>query len=864
MQTLCAIILTSGKRAQKIMCTFLKLRILTPEVDTFVSGFILTGNHPEYSAIRHLHSLKKHLTNKFFAMSNEIIPDNVVFNSKLSFLPLLTSLKKTIAEGKPGFQKLYGQVIERFESFPELMKPIDDLTLLDKHQELIEILLDILFSPVNSGPDNSFAVTLPFTFHTIYSSRSFQHSFLKKGSKEIIVPNSDMAYKLFSEKLLYAYYMILSEFSDINLPPHALTVYPIEDPVSGFKKFFELQIDARFVDVKTIDGLLPQIPANIISNRTNRMMDVKRLCELLPLNKFMFEGIVIIKICDVTNAEVISEIKNTLLNANAFYDTSVYKALQSNIQSLLGLKEIKTGLTPFFKVSGHYVFSELHNSNSLLFKHFTQLQEVHHVSECCQELFYTSDSPIVFETLDERILKEIDYIQLYYDDGARSLILCPLKNGDELIGVLEIVSEVPGMLKNHHIAKIEKALPLFAIALEKSSESLETQIDKVIKQKFTAVQPAVEWKFTEVAWNYIKKARLADDVKIEPISFNEVYPLYAAIDIRNSSAERSDAIQLDLIEQLTLAGNIISKARNASQFPLLEEIEFKINRYIQSVSDVLLSDEEIMIHDFLHGQVISVFNHLADTSALVKKDIEDYFSRLDPHTGTIYHHRKKYEESITRINDVVSQFVDREQQTAQQVYPHYFERYVTDGVEFNMYIGQSIAPGKKFNEIYLSNLKMWQLTILAKVARLTAMLENELPTLLSTTQLILANSIPISITFRTAERKFDVDGAYNIRYEILKKRIDKVRIKATNERLTQPGKIAIVYTQPKEAAEYIEYIEFLQNHKLLNPHIENLELEELQGVVGLKALRVEVALDDTGKPEPRLELNSLTAAHVSL
>ena len=276
--------------------------------------------------------------------------DQFAFNSKLCFLPLLKSLKKTIAEGKPGFQKLYGELIEKFEAIPELMKPINDLSVLDKHHELVEMLLNILFPPINSEADNSFAVAVPFTFHTIYSSRSFQHSFLKKGSNEIVVPEGDMAYKLFSEKLLYAYYMVLNQFSDIDLPPHALTVYQIDDPVSGLKKFFEVQIDARFVDVKTIDGLLPEVPDKIINNRTNRLMPIERLCELLPLNQFVFEGIVIIKICDVTNAEVISDIKNTLLNANAFYDTSVYQALQSNIQSLLGLKEIKSGLTPFFKV----------------------------------------------------------------------------------------------------------------------------------------------------------------------------------------------------------------------------------------------------------------------------------------------------------------------------------------------------------------------------------------------------------------------------------------------------------------------------------------------------------------------------------
>ena len=162
--------------------------------------------------------------------------------------------------------------------------------------------------------------------------------------------------------------------------------------------------------------------------------------------------------------------------------------------------------------------------------------------------------------------------------------------------------------------------------------------------------------------------------------------------------------------------------------------------------------------------------------------------------------------------------------------------------------------------MFLQNLKMWQLTTLAKIARLTATLENKLPTLLSTTQLILAHSIPISITFRTEERKFDVDGAYNVRYEIIKKRIDKVRIKQTNERLTQPGKIAIVYSQAKEAAEYMEYIEFLQNHNLLKKEVESLELEELQGVVGLKALRVDVEPDEGIKTENKVELSSTTTS----
>lgn len=64
---------------------------------------------------------------------------------------------------------------------------------------------------------------------------------------------------------------------------------------------------------------------------------------------------------------------------------------------------------------------------------------------------------------------------------------------------------------------------------------------------------------------------------------------------------------------------------------------------------------------------------------------------------------------------------------------------------------------------------MWQLTVLTKAARVTHELEKELSHPLRTTQLILSHGQTLSILFRTEERKFDVDGAYNIRYEIVKK-----------------------------------------------------------------------------------------------
>lgn len=143
--------------------------------------------------------------------------------------------------------------------------------------------------------------------------------------------------------------------------------------------------------------------------------------------------------------------------------------------------------------------------------------------------------------------------------------------------------------------------------------------------------------------------------------------------------------------------------------------------------------------------------------------------------------------------------------------------------------------------LYLRNLRLWQLMTTCAIDWALERQKPDLKIPLRTAHLILVQHLPLSIRFRQEEKHFDVDGAYNIRYEIIKKRIDKAVIRHTDERLTQPGKIAIVYAQPREIAEYHRYLDFLKTSGYLTGEVEDVELEDLQGVHGLKALRVTVA-----------------------
>ncbi|WP_114941430.1 hypothetical protein [Mucilaginibacter endophyticus] len=247
----------------------------------------------------------------------------------------------------------------------------------------------------------------------------------------------------------------------------------------------------------------------------------------------------------------------------------------------------------------------------------------------------------------------------------------------------------------------------------------------------------------------------------------------------------------------------------------------------------LRADTEQAAQNYLESQIHPV---LIKHKAINPAAINNYFVQAE--RGGDYHlNRRMYDDTLTLINQKMASVLDQAQLAAQSVYPHYYERYKTDGVEHNMYIGQSISPAKKYDINMLYNLRLWQLQVMCQMELEYRVLKDNLPYQLDVASLILAYNHPMSIRFRLDEKRFDVDGSYNARFEVIKKRIDKARIKNSAERLTKPGKMTIVYTNSDEEAEYLRYINFLQSRKLFEDDLEILEIEELQGVSGLKAIR---------------------------
>ena len=242
----------------------------------------------------------------------------------------------------------------------------------------------------------------------------------------------------------------------------------------------------------------------------------------------------------------------------------------------------------------------------------------------------------------------------------------------------------------------------------------------------------------------------------------------------------------------------------------------------------------------LHGEVNPLLRQISQNHQELAGNINSYFAKLDPDLHIIYEKRRSYENSVSKINRTIGDYLEKEQKTMQIQLPHYFEKYKTDGVEYDLYLGQSLLRRQQFSDMHLQNFRLWQMIHMCEITRLVKTLQPKLQVPLQTAQLIFAYTNSLSIRFRMDEKQFDVDGAYNVRYEILKKRIDKATINGTDERLTQAGKVAIVYLQEKDRQEYLRYIEYLLHEGYITDDIEELEINRLQSVQGLKALRVTV------------------------
>lgn len=782
------------------------------------------------------------------SFENEVFP----FRSRFSLAPLLDFWRDEIATKCTHLGGMFAGFEAELEQYPELKGPIEDPAQLEPIREIFTPLMAVIF-PAASWETDIATIMIPHVARPVYYTPTYERLFL--DDKGRIRGKFAGASEQFGQlRHIGAYHTVLREFYDLYVDLKVPLVVGIPDPVTELDRYYRINPDENFIRVEAKGDYSP-----LSDEERNRIredpMNLDLLAELVPSENFEFSGFAVVRATEITEAEIISQLEKDLISEESIFSSDGFMNLLDRIRVLFGQPDLIGGLA-----------AVLEKEDKVLLISPDCVEDVpcNNPMGCSQitaEIDFNPDEiPLAAseETIFRRVYEtgRIEWIedlaaetdlppleQAHLDHGIRSMMVVPLEYDGQPIGTMDLSSPRPGALGPAHMVTARQIAPLFSMALKRGLNERESMVQAVIKERCTAIHPAVEWRFRRAARAHLDLDRSGRSNGMEEIVFPEVIPLYGQCDIRGSSELRNKYIQADISRQLDLAREVIRWAVEAKPWPYLEELDFRLERRTRSLKEGLSTGDEESLLFFVQTEVEPTFTQLEGLGPRVMKAIQSYHQALDPKLGMVYQKRQAFEESVSRLNRRYSALIDQAEAEAQALFGHYFEKRQTDGLDYMIYVGRSLLESGEFSDFHLRNLTLWQLQLACRLAWETERLKSELPVPLEACNLILLNQSPLSIRFRYDEKRFDVDGAYDVRHEIIKSRIDKATIKSTGERLTQPGKIAIVYSTPREENAARRHVEYLQLQSSLTPGLEYLELDDLPGVRGLNAIRAEVNLE---------------------
>jgi hypothetical protein len=771
-------------------------------------------------------------------MMNPVKSEDYPFRCVLSFKPLIDYCEQNKESwGKLGIS--YLEKLKRMlDEVPQFYGPIEDFSLVARHEELVKGLVSLVLPPTSWETD-LLGVFVPFNLVPVYVSAAFRRLLIDEQGR--IKGSALMGQEMFLRgRILRAYYLILEKYFGIGQKFEYPIVRVVPDPQTGLDLHLRIKPNLQFLEIHH-KGELKKLSEKERARLLEHLADPEVLREILPPENFEIHGFAVFNVIDVTQSEMLSALAKDLIDQESIYSQAGFLRLQQRIRILFRCPELVVSLVAIHEDQVMLINLGCELSSSSVFSGSRHIP----LSEFQGSLYEQA-------VKGNRVLRIRDLSQVtarsraeeeMIRGGVRSLMIAPLTYQGELIGTLDIASPHPDEFGPIDIMLLAEIAPIFSLAIKRALEEIDHSVQSIIKEKCTAIHPAVEWRFRKAAFQHLDRLQMGQASEMEPIVFRDVYPLYGVSDVRGSSFARNRAVAEDLEEHLNLALAVMEAAGKVKPLAVFEELGHRLRKEAERIRIGISPADESAVAHLLKTDVESLFPHLLTFGRDVAGPIEAYEALIDKRLGTVYRRRREFEESVSLLNQRISFYLDREEMEAQALYPHYFEKHQTDGVDYLVYLGASLTQDGNFSELYLENFRLWQVMVACGIAWITDHLKQELKVPLETAHLILASHATLSIRFRFEEKRFDVDGAYDVRHEIIKSRLDKAMVKGRSERLTQPGMIAVVFSQPQEGREVRRHLEFLTSKGYLKGDTEALDVEELPGVQGLRAMRASVDLE---------------------
>ncbi len=766
------------------------------------------------------------------------------FRYVVSLAPLVNFWNQSVDCTDRTWGTMLETIREELAKAPELMEPIEDLSVLERHKNLVRTLMSAVF-PAALWETRALAALVPYSLEPFFYSPAF----------ESLVMNGDRSYKgrpalegepYVMARLMRAYFIILRDCYGIDEGLYHPLVQIVPDPKTGLDRYIRFKPELGFLEIRNLGGpesLTDRQKSTIL----NHLSEPDVLREILPPENFEFRGFTLVEAMDTTATEVLSALDQDLIDKSTIVTQDGFLRLQQRLRTLFGYPDLVASVAAVKGDQTLLLSTGCEIKCNCIFGDTTHVPTSYFFGSVYERAVEKGGVLRIRDLLEEPTRAPADEESLRND--VRSMMVAPLYFQGELIGTLKLASPRPGTFGPTDELIVHQIIPMFSMALKRALEKLDNDVDTLIRQKCTAVHHSVEWRFKKAVLDHLENLHRGNVQEMQNIVFRDVYPLYGASDIRGSSYARNTAIRDDLTDHLNLALDVVQKAWETRHLPILQELSHQITEHLDWIQDGIGTGEEMAVMTFLRNEVEPVFKPLNTFGPRVTEAIATYRREIDPTKGTVYNKRKDFEESVSLFNERLSTYLNSEEAEAQAIFPHYFDKHQTDGLDYVIYMGASMVEDGEFDDLYVRNLRIWQIMVACGIAWHADQLKSVLKIPLTATHLILVNHTPLSISFRFAEKRFDVDGAYNIGHEIIRSRIDKAMVKGGRERLTQPEKIAIVYSRPEEAREMRSHVSFLQAEGFLEPEVEHLDLDELQDVKGLRALRVGVNLESVALRE---------------
>ncbi|MGB5821055.1 MAG: GAF domain-containing protein, partial [Saonia sp.] len=374
------------------------------------------------------------------------------------------------------------RILDAQSPYPELREGFSDISLLEKHADVIKIILQDTFSDVLSENEIK-AASLPYENTIFNSSRRFQRILKDAG------PDFTPTIRNQEDGVNYimACTVILSFYYGFKLDFRRPYFYDIPD-ANGVMHYYRILYNADFMEIMATDKA-KEITQEDVDELLESSENLDLWMEKIPPNSFISKGFVISNMFDVTAEHSISEIKSSLIESNKRGSDNFMDHLHETFKSLFNLPNIQVGFVTYNPKDNQ--FEKVYGKGVESF--ILQGKDTEICNEAlCQGSYgkLLRDNTYFAISNVEKYMKLSGGVSLYKSlnkQGIKSAIFAPIADDGELLGVLELVSTTANELNSVNATKLEDVMPYIVSAVLRSKAEEENLIDAIIQNECTSV-----------------------------------------------------------------------------------------------------------------------------------------------------------------------------------------------------------------------------------------------------------------------------------------------------------------------------------------------------------------------------------------